>query len=53
MEDLLRGLLDLPQRPAVLVVRTLGLEADVSSILSRLERLARRLEADRLLLVSR
>lgn len=31
MEDLLRGLLDLPQRPAVLVARTIGLEAEVSS----------------------
>ena len=30
MEDLLRGLLDLPQRPAVLIARTIGLEADVS-----------------------
>jgi len=34
MEDLLRGLLDLPQRPAVLIARTIGLEADVSRVAS-------------------
>ena len=34
MEDLLRGLLDLSQRPAVLVARTIGLEAEVSTAAS-------------------
>ncbi|KAL7417666.1 hypothetical protein BDY24DRAFT_375666 [Mrakia frigida] len=32
MEDLLRGLLDLPQRPAVLIARTIGLEADMIAV---------------------
>lgn len=36
MEDLIRGLMDLPQRPAVLLARPLGLGAEVSRVVQPL-----------------